>query len=177
MIGYEPYEGRREVRLRAARRVLIRLPDTARSEDAELWVDGARRDPVWRGAYADAGYLGAGQVAVLRYPLREVTERLEVNRQMLTVHWKGSTVIEVQSVGGDTNTLQPRGAGERRHALAASADVSPPGHFAEPIRLRRYFNWSCGSRTHTTNSDYIEALSGSRTHTTNSGLQSKLWAI
>jgi hypothetical protein len=99
VIGYEPYEGRREVRLRAARRVLIRLPDTARSEDAELWVDGARRDPVWRGAYADAGYLGAGQVAVLRYPLREVTERVEVNREMLTVHWKGSTVLEVSPSG------------------------------------------------------------------------------
>jgi hypothetical protein len=99
VIGYEPYEGRREVRLRAARRVLIRLPDTARSEDAELWVDGTRRDPVWRGAYVDAGYLGAGQVAALRYPLREVTERLEVNRQMLSIHWKGSTVLEVRPSG------------------------------------------------------------------------------
>src|SRR5205823_5992482 len=52
VICYEPYEGRREVRLHAARRVLIRLPEHARREEAELWVDHVRREPIWRGAYA-----------------------------------------------------------------------------------------------------------------------------
>jgi hypothetical protein len=99
VIGYEPFEGRREVHLRAPRRVLIRLPDTARRDDAELWVDGKRREPVWRGAYADAGQLGAGQVVALRYPLREFTEQVEVNRQLLTIRWKGSTVLEVSPSG------------------------------------------------------------------------------
>src|SRR5204863_3850070 len=96
VICYEPYEGRREVRLHAARRVLIRLPEHARREEAELWVDHVRREPVWRGAYADAGQVGAEQLVVLRYPLRLETEQLEVNQEPLTVEWKGGTVLDVQ---------------------------------------------------------------------------------
>lgn len=99
LISYEPYEGRREVRLHAPRRVLIRLPDSARRAAAELWVDERRREPLWRGAYADAGQLGAGQRVVLRYPLDEVTERLEVNQELLTIRWKGSTVLEIRPDG------------------------------------------------------------------------------
>ena len=49
-------------------------------EEAELWVDHVRREPVWRGAYADAGQLGAEQLVVLRYPLRLETEPLELGR-------------------------------------------------------------------------------------------------
>jgi len=99
VLGYEPYAGQREVRLRAPRRVLVRLPDYARRDEAELWVDGARRDPLWRGAYADAGYLDAGQVVVLRYPLPIQTEQVEVNRQPLTVQWQGGTVLAVSPEG------------------------------------------------------------------------------
>src|SRR5262249_29533141 len=99
VLGYEPYEGRREVRLRSGRRVLIRLPQAATRDQAELWVDGVRREPLWRGAYVDAGALGPGQVVELRYPLAEAVEHLEGNRRTLTVRWKGSTVLDVLPVG------------------------------------------------------------------------------
>jgi hypothetical protein len=99
VLSYEPYLGQREVRLREARRVLIRLPEHARRDDAELWVDDARREPTWRGAYADAGLLGPGQAAVLRYPLTGHAEQVVVNQQSLTVHWKGGTVLGVSPEG------------------------------------------------------------------------------
>jgi len=62
-------------------------------------VDGQRREPVWRGAYADAGILGPGQVAVLRYPLDEVGERIEVDEKPLAVRWRGDTVLEIRPSG------------------------------------------------------------------------------
>ncbi len=99
VVGYEPYAGQREVRLRAPRRVLIRLPEHARRDEAELWIDGAREEPVWRGRYADAGPCAAGQVVVLRYPLRTTVERVAVNREALTVEWKGDTVLAVHPRG------------------------------------------------------------------------------
>ncbi len=99
LVSYEPYQGRREVRLHEPRRVLIRLPQSARRAAAELWVDGQRREPVWRGAYADAGILGPGQVAVLRYPLDEVGERIEVDEKPLAVRWRGDTVLEIRPSG------------------------------------------------------------------------------
>jgi hypothetical protein len=116
VLDYEPYEGRREVRLTAARRVLIRLPDHARREEAELWVDDARREPVWRGRYADAGRLGPGQVVTLRYPLRARTEHVEVNGQPVAVQWKGGTVLAVE----------PPGAGPRPYRAAALAGQPTP---------------------------------------------------
>jgi hypothetical protein len=99
LLCYEPYLGQRQVRLHAARRVLIRLPQYARPDEAELWVDETRQEPTWRGAYADGGLLGPGQVATLRYPLRRWTEQVEVNRETLTVDWKGGTVLEVRPYG------------------------------------------------------------------------------
>jgi hypothetical protein len=123
VLSYEPYEGRREVRLRAPRRVLLRLPEHAPRDEAELWVDQERRDPTWRGNYADVGQLGPGQVVVLRYPLRASTERVEVNREALTVEWKGSTVLDVQ----------PRGAApvpyRRAHLARASTPWLPPNTY------------------------------------------------
>lgn len=119
VLGYEPYEGRREVRLRAARRVLLRLPDHAPRDRAELWVDGQQQEPVWRGAYADAGLLGPGQVVVLRYPLRTFSEQVVVNRQELTVDWKGDTVLAVRPEG--TSPVPYR----REHLARAATPLQP----------------------------------------------------
>jgi hypothetical protein len=98
-ICYEPYVGQREVRMRQSRRVLIRLPENVERDDAELWVDGERREPTWRGMYADAGWLGAEQVVTLRYPLRRRSEEVQINHEPLTVDWKGSTVLRVRPEG------------------------------------------------------------------------------
>jgi len=99
IVGYEPYEGRREVRLRAPRHVFLRAPARVRREDVQLWIDGKRHDVRWAGGYVDAGPLGAGQVAALRYPLALRSEREEVNRQPQLVGWKGDTVLEVWPPG------------------------------------------------------------------------------
>lgn len=99
IVGYEPYEGRREVRLRAPRHVFLRAPARVRREDVQLWIDGKRHDVRWTGGYVDAGPLGAGQVAALRYPLALRSEREEVNRQPQLVGWKGDTVLEVWPPG------------------------------------------------------------------------------
>ncbi|HZU05380.1 MAG TPA: hypothetical protein VFB73_05365 [Chloroflexota bacterium] len=130
VLSYEPYEGRREVWLRAPRKVLVRLPTHARRDEAELWVDGSRRAPLWRGAYADVGPVGPGQVVVLRYPLRREQEQLEVNRQMLAVDWKGGTVLDVRPAGAAPVPYQ------RAHlAQAATPWQAPPSYPRLAIRL------------------------------------------
>ncbi len=80
-----------------------------RVDDLERAPDTQARDPVWRGAYADAGACDAGQVVVLRYPLRSVSEQVEVNRELLTVDWKGDTVLDVRPRGATPVPYQ-RGA-------------------------------------------------------------------
>jgi hypothetical protein len=122
VLSYEPYEGRREVRLAAARRVLVRLPDHARRDEAELWVDDARREPVWRGSYADAGACGPGQVVVLRYPLRPRTEQAEASHQAVTAEWRGGTVLAVA----------PPGAGPLPYRGAALPGQPTPWQTAPP---------------------------------------------
>jgi hypothetical protein len=125
VLGYEPYEGRREVRLAATRRVLVRLPDHARRDEAELWVDDVRREPVWRGSYADAGACGPGQVVVLRYPLRARTENVEASRQAVTAEWKGGTVLAVQPPGAGPTPY--RGAALARQPTPWLAPPAYPG--------------------------------------------------
>jgi hypothetical protein len=130
VLSYEPYEGRREVRLVAARRVLVRLPDHAHRDEAELWVDDVRREPVWRGRYADAGLCGPGQVVVLRYPLRPRTEAVEASRQAVTAEWKGGTVLEVRPPGAVP--VPYRGAGLARQPIPWQPAPNYPG-LATPL--------------------------------------------
>ena len=99
IVGYEPYEGRREVRVHTPRHVFVRLPGHVRREEVQLWIDGKRRDVRWVGGYVDAGLLDAGQIAALRYPLAGRSERGEVNREEQVVDWKGDTVLEVRPAG------------------------------------------------------------------------------
>ena len=57
-----------------------------------------------------------------RYPLRAYTERVEVNREALTVQWKGGTVLDVQ----------PHGAAPVPYQRAHLARASTPWQPANP---------------------------------------------
>jgi hypothetical protein len=133
LVGFEPYEGRREVHLREPRRVLIRLPDAAAPDQAALWVDGVRREPIWRGAYADAGSLGRGQVVALTYPLPTVSDHLEVNRQMLTARWKGSTVLEVLPDGAAPTPYRRTALAETKTPLQPTPDYPLLTRYLRPL--------------------------------------------
>jgi hypothetical protein len=125
IVGYEPWRGCVEVRVRSPRRVLVRAPEGLAVAAVRTLLDGAEVPARWQGRYAVFDGLAPGQVAAITYPLRERRRSYHVAGADYTGEWRGNTLLEI------------RPAGERypiydRRALVAG---DPPA--IGPVRLAR----------------------------------------
>lgn len=104
IVGHEPWAGLIEVRVRqlaaAPREIMIRLPGHADMQDAQATLDGVPIDVPWRGRYAAFERVGPGQVAAIRYPLREESRGYTVGDTHYRGEWRGHTMLTIDPSGG-----------------------------------------------------------------------------
>jgi hypothetical protein len=118
VVSYEPFAGQLDVRLRAARRLRVRVPSWVPREALVLLRDDERIAPVWEGDYLRFDDLAPGQTVRLRYPLVERTEEEQVESARLRVRWRGGTVVGVEPSG---TGLEAYG----RHMFAPTLGAAP----------------------------------------------------
>jgi hypothetical protein len=100
VVGYEPWEGRVEVRVRSPRTVLVRVPQHAARPAVQALVDEAAVDAVWDGEYLRFDGLGTGQVASIKYPLVEFERLYRIGAVDYTSQWRGDTLLSIEPRAG-----------------------------------------------------------------------------
>jgi hypothetical protein len=121
VVSYEPSAGRLDVRLRAARRLRVRVPSWVARETLVLLRDDERIAPTWDGDYLRVDDLAPGQTVSLRYPLGERTEEEQIDGARLQVRWRGGTVLGVEPGGAWLDAY-----GRRPAAAPLAAPPLPP---------------------------------------------------
>jgi hypothetical protein len=109
VIGYEPWQGRVDVRVMTPRRVLIRLPTHTPVSQVHTMVDGVEQPVAWSGQYAQVERLQPGQVATLTYPLPEFRRSYTIAGQHYEGDWRGHTMIQIRPAGEGYAIYQRQG--------------------------------------------------------------------
>jgi hypothetical protein len=122
VVSYEPFAGQLDVRLRAARRLRVRMPSWVPREALVLLLDDARMAPAWEGDYLHVDDLAPGQTVSLRYPLSERTEEERSDGALLRVRWRGGTVVGVEPSGAG---LSAYGRRDQAPTLGAAPPTQP----------------------------------------------------
>ncbi len=135
VIGYQPYEGRVDVRLRyRARRLHVRVPDWADHGRVVVRIDDQPATGwSWSGPYAAISGLSPGQVISVSYPLRRATENVTVGGQQYRITWRGDTVIGIEPPG-ERDRLYQRAAMDTDvvpMATVANAGSVPDTYFIQ----------------------------------------------
>jgi hypothetical protein len=99
VVGYEPWEGRVEVRVHSPCSVWIRAPGHVSLREVTAQVDGAACGVDWQGRYAAFGQMQAGHVAAITYALRERTTTYRIGGESYLGRWRGSTMMRIEPPG------------------------------------------------------------------------------
>ncbi len=99
--GFEPWDGRVEVAVRAPIDIAVRVPGFVKREDLAATVNGNRLDLRFEGGYVVTPKLSPGDRVVFTYPLAEKTETISVGNEGFqqydyAVKWRGSTVLGLE---------------------------------------------------------------------------------
>ncbi|MFC1453344.1 hypothetical protein ACFLSJ_08385 [Verrucomicrobiota bacterium] len=100
VLSHLPYQGRVEVRNRAASRLSVRVPPWVRRSGLALSVDDEPRVPEWCGSYAQISGLAPGSTVTLDFDLpdRTVTATAHSdleNETACEIRLRGNTVLDV----------------------------------------------------------------------------------
>ena len=99
VISCLPHRGEVNVTVRAARRVLVRVPGWAPPQETRAYQNGHPVPVRWHGAYVVFGPVSEGQQLTVTYPLA-VTEVCEViDGVTYTERWRGHTITDVTPSG------------------------------------------------------------------------------
>ncbi len=104
--GYQPFQGKLAIRLKADASVRVRIPDFV--EPGALKAEaggGALPVKVW-GNYAELGRHSRDTTLKITYPLSSRTEEVQIGnpgfrQYRYRVHWKGDTVTEMEPLGDE----------------------------------------------------------------------------
>lgn len=103
VLGFEPWEGRVDVRVRARVRVpqhvQVRIPDYVAQADLKAFVDDAETTPTWSGDEVRFESLQPGQTISLRYPLPSTQRRYHIADKDYEADWLGNVVIDMRPPG------------------------------------------------------------------------------
>ena len=94
-----PYAGKVEVIVKQDVDLAIRLPEWVKPEEAHGIVDGHPRDLCLEGRYAQYGPVGAGQHAILEFPITERTDKVYIERHLYSIVRRGNNVVWIDPPG------------------------------------------------------------------------------
>lgn len=100
VVGYQPYEGRLDIRIHEAPKLRVRIPAWVRETELQARLDRQVVPP----AFFNKRYLGfeglkRGQVLTITYPLRRETLAEVVADKEYRVRWRGDTVVGIAPQG------------------------------------------------------------------------------
>jgi hypothetical protein len=99
VISSLPHRGEVNVIVRAARRVLVRVPGWAPRDGVRVFVDRQSLEISWDGSYVVLEGVRAGQQLTVTYPLRVAEIREPINGVMYTEKWRGNTIVDIEPRG------------------------------------------------------------------------------
>ena len=94
-----PHRGEINVIVKAAERVVVRVPQWAPKERVKAYVDKKPTAVAWDGSYVVFPGVTRGQQLTVIYPLRlaEVQERVMASQ--FTERWRGNTIVAISPPG------------------------------------------------------------------------------
>jgi hypothetical protein len=98
--GFEPYEGRVEVRAHTRTRIALRVPGYTGSDAISATVNGSTIEARLKEGYLFTPEVEAGDLVRFAYPLPERIETISIGNEgfqqyRYTVTWRGSTVLRI----------------------------------------------------------------------------------
>jgi len=126
VIAEEPYAGRLRLLIRRPCSVDLRLPAHTTAGEVQVIVDGRPVVGARQGARLLLPHLDAGAHVIIAYPLSEREERETIAGQEYTLHWRGSTVVDIDPPGQRCPTYQ-------RAAYCAPQAPPAPRLFAQAL--------------------------------------------
>jgi hypothetical protein len=96
--SYVPYEGRVDVRMKAACNVEIRIPEWVKPEEVSCFVNDIPREPVFRGRYAQVSP-ESGNTVTMVFPTSERTVKATIGGVSYTLIIKGNDVVSIDPPG------------------------------------------------------------------------------
>jgi hypothetical protein len=97
--SYIPYEGRVDVTLKTPCNLKMRIPEWVSPGDVSAEVDGTHRQLAFQGRYALLGYVEAGSLATLTFPISERVVNTTIGNIPYTLTIKGNDVVAIDPPG------------------------------------------------------------------------------
>jgi hypothetical protein len=94
-----PHRGEVDIVVKAARRVLVRVPAWAPRGEVKAFVDAAPVAVSWCGSYVGFDRTAEGQRLTVTYPLRIAQVRERINGAEYTERWRGNTIVDIAPPG------------------------------------------------------------------------------
>jgi len=99
VISCLPHRGEVNVMVKAARKVLVRVPEWAPKTEVKAYADKATTPVRWQGQYVVFDPVRVGQQLTLTYPLRIAEVRERVQGTEYTERWRGNTIVDLAPPG------------------------------------------------------------------------------
>jgi len=94
-----PHRGEVDVVVKAASRVLVRVPEWAPRQQVKAYVDSKPVQVTWERSYVAFDHTAAGQRLTVTYPLRIASVRERINGVEYTERWRGNTIVDISPPG------------------------------------------------------------------------------
>lgn len=97
--SYLPYEGQVDLIMKTACNLEIRIPEWTEPVEVSALVNGTRRELIFHGRYARTGYVEAGNVVTVNFPIEEHTVSTTIGNVPYTLIIKGNDVVSIDPPG------------------------------------------------------------------------------
>lgn len=94
-----PYRGEVDVLVKAARRVLVRVPEWTSPTQTRAYLDRKSVPVRWSGNYLVFDQLRPGQQLTVTYPVRIAEVQETINGVRYTERWRGNTIVDITPPG------------------------------------------------------------------------------
>ena len=99
VVSCPPHRGELDIRVKEARRVLVRIPGWVPHDRVTAFVDRSPIPVTWEGSYVAFAPVETGQLLTLTYPLRIAEIREPVQGVEYTERWRGNTIVDISPPG------------------------------------------------------------------------------
>jgi len=97
--SYVPYEGRVDVKMKAACDLEVRIPEWVKPDEVSGFVNDEPRPLAFQGRYAQIGYVKRGDLVTVSFPISERTIDTTIGNVPYTLTIKGNDVVSISPPG------------------------------------------------------------------------------
>lgn len=97
--SYIPYEGRVDIKIKAACDLSLRIPEWVTPAETQVKVADEERSPSFDGRYARVGNVKPSDMVTLTFPISECTDVVNIEGENYTLVRKGNEVVYIDPPG------------------------------------------------------------------------------